>query len=300
MSKTLQSWLLLIILSIIWGSSFILIKKGLEVYSPLQVACLRIGIAGLSLLPIALMNLKKVSAKQFKYILAFGLCNAGLPAFLFAMAQTKINSSTSGILNSLTPLFTFLVGILFFKVLFTYQKLLGVIIGFVGALMLILYRDSEITGGTEQTHIIYFLMIVFATLLYGFSANIIKHHLQDVPGKVISSFAYLSYGVPLIGVLFFTGFTETVQQPQALESLGYIALLAVAGSAVAIIFFSKLIQMSNALFASFVTYLIPVVAILWGWFIGESVSVITFFALIIILVGVTIASPPKKAKSPGV
>ena len=287
-----EAWILLLILSLIWGSSFILMKKRLEAYPPAQMASLRIIIAGLCLVPVALKNIRYLNRRKLFYIFLFGLLNAGLPAFLFALSETVVSSSTAGILNSLTPIFTFLAGVLFFRTRFNWLGLAGVIIGFSGGCLLIFngnQHPGNLSLGSSQA--LYSSLILVATICYGFSGNIIKHYLQEVPGYIVSSFSYLIFGIPLlVWLLFFSDFTfRVVHNPEGIHSLLYITILAVLGSAMAIILVVRLIQVSNALFGSFVTYLIPIVSIMWGVLAGESITIITIISLLIILGGILVA-----------
>jgi drug/metabolite transporter (DMT)-like permease len=292
-----EAWVYLIILSLIWGSSFILMKKGLEAYPPMQMASLRICIAALCLLPVAVKHLKSISRKQLFYIALFGLTNAGLPAFLFAESETVVSSSTAGILNSLTPIFTFMVGVLLFRISFSWYGLLGILIGFSGACLLVFYGSNGSAGAPPgESQILYAGMIVIATVCYGFASNIIKKHLQNVPGYVVSAYSYLVFALPLaIWLLFFSSFTTIVSHhPQGIHSLLFIAILAILGSAFAIILLVRLIQVSSALFGSLVTYMIPVVSIMWGILDNEMINYITIISLVIILTGIIVAAQKKK------
>jgi drug/metabolite transporter (DMT)-like permease len=293
MSKRAEAWFLLILLSVIWGSSFILIKKGLAGYNPFQVASLRICMAALSLLPVALYHIRKLPMAKMKYIFLFGLCNAGLPAFLFSTAQMHVNSSTAGILNSLTPIFTMIMGALLFGVQLTGKKFAGVMIGFCGACMLVFFKNgfSAPTPITDS-NFFYTMLIVLATVLYGCSSNIMKNYLDDVSGQVISSFSYLIFAIPLSVYLFvFSDFTYTLtHSPNGLSSFGYISVLGIFGSAFAIVLFSRLLKISNALFGSFTTYLLPFVAILWGIAIDENIGIVPFISLGVILTGIFISN----------
>jgi drug/metabolite transporter (DMT)-like permease len=286
-----EAWLILFVLTLIWGSSFILIKKGLEGFSPMQVGSLRICFAGLVLLPVALYNLRKVSGKTVFYSFLFGLFNAGVPAFLFSIAQTKVNSSTAGILNALTPIFTLIVGVSFFRVPFNTFKLIGVAIGFLGASMLIFFRDGfERPLQLHDSQLGFTLLIVLATCMYGFSGNIMKRYLDNVSGPVIAAFAYGTFAIPSAVYLFFSDFTYRLSNhPLALPSLGFIAILGIVGSAIAIILFSRLLKQSNALFGSFVTYLLPFVAIVWGAAVSEKIGIVPFISLGVILTGIYIS-----------
>lgn len=290
MKAKIVSWSLLILLSLIWGSSFILMKKGLIAYSPLQLACIRIGIAGLVLLPFALKYIAKLNLRTAFFILLFGLCNAGIPAYLFALAETKVLSSTAGVLNALTPIFTLIVGILFFRVMFNKYRMLGVVIGFSGALLLIIFGNGFQEGfKINQEQLLYASLLIPATVMYGFSANIIKTYLNTVPGIVISVFSYLFFLPIVLTLLFSTNFVTVVNTPEGLNSLMYIAILATFGSALAILIFSKLIQTSNALFATYVTYMVPVVSLFWGALDGEKIGYFPIISLIIIICGILIS-----------
>jgi drug/metabolite transporter (DMT)-like permease len=292
-----EAWVLLIVLSLIWGSSFILMKKGLEAYPPMQMASLRICIAALCMLPVTIRHLRKVKGRDLFYIFLFGLTNSGVPAFLFAESETVVSSSTAGILNSLTPIFTFVVGLLFFGVAFNWYGLAGVIIGFAGAFLLVFFGESHAGTAAETTNTaLYAGLIVIATVLYGFAGNIIKKHLNTVPGHIVSGFAYLFFAIPLIiWLLFFSDFpSRLVHNPQGIHSLLYIMILAILGSAMAIVLVVRLIQASSALFGSFVTYLIPIVSIMWGLLAGETINFVTLFSLLLIMSGIIIAGLKKQ------
>jgi drug/metabolite transporter (DMT)-like permease len=274
-------------------------KKGLIAYPPAQMAALRICIAGLCLLPVAIRHLKKINRKQFFYIVLFGLTNAGLPAFLFSNAETVVSSSTAGILNSLTPIFTLLIGVIAFHQKFRWMRLVGVLTGFAGACILVFGANGNQAGPSAQNQALYAGMIVLATICYGFSSNIIKNHLQNVPGYIVSAFSYLAFAMPLsIWLLFFSDFPKRVAaHPSGISSLLYITILAVLGSAFAIILVVRLIQVSNALFGSFVTYLIPFVSIMWGILDHETVNSLSFISLILIFAGIIAAGYDKPARN---
>ena len=285
-----EAWLILALLTLVWGSSFILMKKGLEGFSPMQVGSLRICFAGLVLLPVVIQHFRKITKRAVYYSILFGLMNAGVPAFLFALAQTKVNSSTAGILNGLTPIFTLTVGVLFFQVPFNAFKLIGVVIGFIGASMLVFFKEGFTSAPQIQdSELGLTLLIVLATCMYGFAGNIMKRYLDNVPGPVIASIAYGSFAIPSAIYLLFSDFGSRLSQENGWESLGYLALLGIFGSAIAIILFSRLLKQSNALFGSFVTYLIPFVAILWGLAADEKIGLVPFISLGIILAGIYIS-----------
>lgn len=290
------NFILLGTLAIIWGSSFILMKRGLVVFAPSQVASMRILFSGMIMLPYVLFSLRKVSFGQLKYILIFGVLNAGVPPYLFATAQTILPSSTAGVLNALTPLFTLFTGVLFFSVSFNMRKLAGVILGLLGSFIIIFVHAGNNLFAFHNFHVMLFgFLIVFADLLYGMSNNINKTYLQQVPAMLISGFAYTCMAIPA-GIYLFTGtdFTDKLSSGlPAFHAMGYILILAVFGSALAMVLFSTLVQKSNALFASFITYLIPFVALSWGFLDGETIGLVQFLSLGIIFFGIYIASAKK-------
>jgi len=289
MSNKVKSIMFLILLSFIWGTSFILIKKGLLAYSPAQAGALRVAIAGIVFVPYVIKNFRKINFSVYKYILLFGLCEIGIPPYLYAFAQTQVSSSEAGILNSLVPLFTLLFGFFIFKVPTNFYKVTGVLIGLVGAILLIFFESGDFENVDFSKSL--GLMIVLATLLYGFASNIIKVYLQNESSIMITGVTFISVAIPSIIYLFSTDFfSVTFANPDALNSLGALTLLALMGSALAMVLFAKLVQISNALFASFVTYLIPFVAILWGIIDNEYISPMSIIALVMILGGIYLAN----------
>lgn len=254
----------LIVLSLIWGSSFILMKKGLEVFSYEQVAAYRLFIASIVLIPFVFSALKKIKRKHYVPILVAALFGSGIPAFLFTLAQTYLDSSFVGILNSLTPLFTFCIGIIIFNQKYHRINLLGIFIGLIGAIFLSLNNLNQSISIN-----IYVYLVVFASLLYAISANIIKRYLYDLDSTDITSIVFLIVG-PLSGVyIFSTDFIVLFDNNKAFESLAYITILAIICTALAGVMFYKLIKISSPTFATSVTYLIPIVALFWGLIDGE-------------------------------
>lgn len=280
------SWGLMILLGVIWGTSYILIKKGLMAFSAEQVASLRMTITAISLLPILLYQFKNIDWSKWKTLAIVGFAGSFFPAFLFATAQTKISSALTGILSSLTPLFTLFVGVLFFRVKNTFTKTIGVLVGLLGAIyLLIIDRGIEDIQGIQ-----YGILVVLACLFYAISNNVIKTYLQNTSSLIISAVSYSMVGVLSSSYLIYSGFFETMKtHPQAWESLGYLTILATMGTMVASILFFKLIKNTNALFASTLSYLIPIVAVGWGVLDGEIITVWHWLGMAIILSGVYIA-----------
>jgi len=281
---TLRSWFILFVLVLVWGSSFILMKRGLEHYSAGQLALLRISFACLFLLPFAIRSIKKVNQKKLWYIALVGIIGNGIPAFLFAKAQTGIDSSLAGILNSLTPLFTLMIGMLFFSFKAGWINILGVFIGLAGTVGLMSVSGNQ----TLEFNFSYGLFIIIATLMYAINLNIIKKYLNDTDAVTITSFAFLIIGVPfMLYLLFATDFiTVLTSNPGAIEGLGYIAILGVVGSGIAVILYNYLIKTGGVLFAASITYMIPVVAVLWGVADGEAFELVYLVWIALILMGV--------------
>lgn len=280
-NPSLKNWLILILLSIVWGSSFILIKKGLVSFSGIQVGALRITIAFLFFLPIAFRFLKKVPKEKLKFILAVGLIGSFFPAFLFPIAQKEINSSTAGILNSMVPLFTYIWGIAVFQQGKNSKRLLGIFIGMAGAIALILEPGSQL--GIKP----FALFILLATIMYGLSSNIAKHKLQDVKSLYITSLSFFFVGIPAIAILFSTDFLEVMKTDEfAWHSLGFVSILAIVGTALSLLLFWKLVQQTDAIFGSMTTYLIPVVAIMWGLLDREQLYLYQYLGFGFILLSV--------------
>ncbi len=283
--------ILLVALALIWGSSFILMKNGLKVYSSAQVATMRMFFSFLFLLPLTIRYAFKIPLKYYGMITLVGLLGNGIPAILFATAQTKLNSSTAGVLNTLTPIFTLVVAAVFFKQTFSLQRIAGVVLGLLGAIALIMLRSN----GSIEPNYTYGLYILLATICYAWSVNLIKEYLHKLPALGISSLALLVIG-PVYGYYLFyhTDFILRVQlETGSLDALFYVILLAMFGTALSLILFNKLVQISNIVYASSVTYLIPIVALFWGIVDGEQLNIIHFIGMSMILIGVYLANRKK-------
>ena len=284
--QTYIPWLILLGLVLTWGSSFILIKQGLESFSydSNVVGSLRIVITFLVLLPFALMKIRRIRKREWKILFVVGIISNGAPAYLFAYAQTGIDSNMAGILNSLTPLFTLLIGFTFFYLKTRWFNILGIFAGLAGAVGLIHYSGDG--GFIFNFH--YAVFILIATICYATAVNIIKTHLEDLDAVSITAFSFFIIGFPVTFYLFFfTDFLDLLAGSRAAwEGLGYISVLAIMGTAIALIFFNQLIKMTNALFAASVTYMIPVVAIAWGIIDGERLEWNYLIWIFLILGGV--------------
>lgn len=293
--NTLKSWLLLILLALIWGSSFILIKRGLSVFSPGEVGAYRIVSAALVLLPLSLFRIKRLSKRQIRDLVVAGFVGSFFPAFLFAKAQTELSSSLTGVLNALTPLFVVLIGALFFRARITKRNSLGLLIAFVGVLVLISIRQSGGLGSFEEING-YVFYVLLATLFYGINLNIIKYWLVALkPVEITAISLLLVLPVALIYLFAGTSFSfKLVHHEGAWEALGYLTVLGVMGTALALIIFNGLVKMVTPVFASSVTYLVPIIAVIWGVLDGEILEDAHYLGMFAIIVGVWIGNSKNK------
>jgi drug/metabolite transporter (DMT)-like permease len=281
-----NKWLLLIVLSLIWGSSFILIKRGLVGLNAFQVGSLRILFTATFLLLIGFQSLAKIPSFQWKYIAMTAFFGTFLPVYLFAYAQTQIHSSVSAILNSLTPMNTLILGVLAFGLSFKRAQIIGVLIGFAGSILLV-YNGAINHPGQNY---FYAIFIIIASLCYATNVNLIKKYLSDLSPMSISVGNFAIMTIPAIIVLSFSGFFDVVHLEKTQHAMIYIAILGIVGTGIANLIFFRLIQISSPVFATSVTYLIPVVAFCWGLLDHETLTPVQFLGAFIILVGVYLAS----------
>lgn len=295
MNATNKKWSYLILLALIWGSSFILIKKGLNGLNPIQLGALRVVITSLVLFTFGFKRLKPITKIQWRWIAISGLLGSFIPVFLFAIAQTEIDSAITSILNSLVPLNTVLIGLAVFKITSTRRQILGVVIGFVGTALLIL-KGAELNPSQNYY---YAGFVLISGVMYATNVNIIKKHLQGVNAISLTLGNYVITFIPAVIILLFSNFfsTTTFENPQFMSSLGYVVILSVFGTALAKILFNTLVQMVTPVFASSVTYLMPIVALMWGVLDGEGFSILQGFATIIILIGIYLANKKKVQKT---
>lgn len=279
---------LLILLSLIWGTSFILMKRGLTVFSPGEVGSVRVVAASILLLPFAIIRLKELRGRQYAQLLASGLMGIFFPAFLFATAQTRLESSVTGIMNSLTPILTLLTGVFLFGQPFRSRSLLGIIIGLGGTVILIFSKS----GGTIGNINAYALFVIIACVLYAINLNFIKYKITELKALTITSVSILLISpLALIYLLGFTDFSVKVShRPGALEALGYLIILGIMSTSVATILFNHLVKVSTPIFTSSVTYIIPIVAVMWGLLDGEKLVTGHFIGMIAVIGGVYLAN----------
>lgn len=279
-------WAYLVVLSLIWGSSFILIKRGLVGLTAVQVGSFRIIFAALFLLIIGFKSLKKISRRQWKFVAITSFFGTFTPAYLFAIAETQVDSSIVAILNSLTPLNTLVLGILIFGIQFQKRQVLGVFVGLVGCLLLVLSGASAHPGQNYY----YVLLVVIATLCYAINVNLIKKYLSDLNSLSITTGNFAVLLLPAIIILSTTDISQRINLEATQHSILFVMILGVLGTGIANVLFFKLIQMSSPVFATSVTYLIPIVAFFWGLLDNEMLTPIQFFGAFIILIGVYLSA----------
>lgn len=278
-----NKWSILILLSITWGSSFMLIKKSLEVFSPYQVGAIRVIVSGIIFMWIGFPALKKMDRKTLSWLIVAGALGNFVPMFLFPMAQTKVSSSLAGILDSLVPVFVLIIGFIFFTIRSKTIQWMGTVVGFIGAASLMYFSDTA-AGGSDMG---YAMLVVLATACYAGAALIINKKLSHVPSLQLSSGIFTVWMFPSVIILLFSGiFREFNTITTHWSGVGYLAVLSVIGTALAMLLYFRLIQITSAVFASMVTYLIPVVAVFWGLLAGESFSVWYALGGVLILAGI--------------
>ncbi len=293
------AWMLLVMLSLIWGSSFLLIKLGTLTYTPLQVAAIRLTCAGLVLSPFLFRYLRQLTRKEFFLLVIIGITGNGLPAFLFPLAEKFVPTAVAGVLNAITPLFTIIIAFLFFQTRFPTIKVIGLLVGVVGTIVLMFSGGGQNEQGEAvslATYIEYSLYAVLATVGYAISLNLTKTYFQEKPSLMITTVALVFLAIPSV-IYLFTGsdFLDILlNDPKGWEAFGYIAALGAVGTAFAVVVFYRMLQMSNLIFATSVTYLIPVVAVLWGvFFLHESLNWQHFLGFVVILGGVYLVNRKK-------
>ncbi len=299
--KSILSWLLLVFLALVWGSSFILMLRGMEtedhipIYSDVQVGALRMTIAGLVMFPFGIVLLRKIkSLRLFFALLIVGTCGNFLPAFLFTYAETGVSSGMAGMLNSFTSFFTIIIGYTVFKQAVSKRQVFGLLIAFVGICLLV--GSSVFDGTISWPHI---GAVVLATILYATSLNTIKYECQSLKSLEITALAFTIVGLPALIVAYFSGaFVVMTKNVNGYSGLGYIAILSVVGTCIAVVLFNRIIALRSAVFASSVTYLIPIVAVIIGCFYNhESILWQQVLGMAVIIGGVALANYSVKKNS---
>ncbi|NJB86238.1 drug/metabolite transporter (DMT)-like permease [Lewinella marina] len=283
---TVVDFLTLLGLSLIWGTSYILIKYGLTVFSAQQIAVLRLGLSALALSPFALTHLRRIRLRQLPPLLLVGLTGTAIPSFLFPIAQTHLSSSLTGMLSSLTPLCTFLVAWLVFRNRPVKEQVIGLVVGLLGAVLLAYVTPGE---GTQRSQLAYAGLVLGACFCYGTSANLVAHYFRQLPSLTITVTSFFLVGLPALIYAFTLGGVVPTLAAAGTEgwwALGYVTILAVGSTVLASFVFFRLVQRSGAVFASTVSYLIPVVALLWGLVDNERFALLQLPAIGLVLMGV--------------
>ncbi|KMQ64029.1 multidrug DMT transporter permease [Chryseobacterium sp. BLS98] len=283
MNANKEKWILLIVLTLIWGSSFILIKKSLEHFSPYQVGALRVLIAGIILMPVAISKYKLFPKKHLKWLILAAFTGNFIPMFLFPIAETEVSSSIAGIINSMMPIFVIIVGALVWKFETTKKQIVGTLISFAGVCLLAFGGDGE--GGKFK--LIPILLLLLATLCYAMSTTTVKSKLMEVSSTILSAFVFsFVLFFPSLIALAFTGFFSTFSfNEDNMLGLMFVSLLSIFGTGLAMTLNYRLLKVSTPLFASTVTLLMPIVAIIWGFLDGEKLSLLQFVGAGVIIGG---------------
>jgi drug/metabolite transporter (DMT)-like permease len=278
-------WIFLFLLAGLWGTSFILMKRGMDAFSPVQVAGLRIFVAFIFMIPVFIYNgIRETTLKDIPWIIFIGLIGNTIPPFLFCFAQLGISSAEAGIFNTLTPLFTLIIGVLYFEFKTDKIKNLGIGLGLIGALLLIIVRAD---GKLNFSFSIYPLFVIAAAVLYGVGANNFKNRLSHIHPITMSALLYLTTGYIGAIVLINTDFIQVLQtHPKGFVSMYYVIFLGIFCTAFAMVIFNYLLRRTSVVFASTVTYLMPIVSVFWGIMDGEIITAIHLFGLGIILAGI--------------
>ena len=292
MPKSYKKWIFIALLSLIWGSSFILIKKSLLGFEPLHLGGLRIVFAASLLVVIGFKSLRRIGRKDWKWVIAAGFLSSFFPPFFFALAQTEIDSGVTSIFNSLAPLLTAVVGMLFFGVVIAKKQLLGVGVGLFGTGVFI-YTGAEFNPDQNYWYAIF---IMLSTLGYAFNINIIKKHLAHLSSLSVTTGSFAAVLPPTLVVLYVAGIQSVSWTTTAMYwPVVWLLVLAFFGTALASLLFNKLISISSPVFAASVTYTIPLVAIFWGIWDGEHISLYQLLGGAIVLCGVYLVNKKKKA-----
>lgn len=276
------AWGLLVLLALVWGSSFILIKKSLLTYSIPEVAAGRVFFAFLFFIPVLIRSWKTIPKPLMGFFFMSGMLGYLIPAFFFAMAQSKISSALAGTLNAVSPMFTMIIGVLFFAKTTNRMQLLGLAIALAGALMLVFTQ-----GGVAMPVINYYaLYIVLATVCYGTNINLVSRYYSELPAVVSTAWIFAGVGPIAFGILLFSHFFEKIVDPANLLPSSYLLGLGVLASGLMSVIFNRVIQLTSAVFAASVTYLMPIVALSWGMLDGEFIGLQQWVGTAVILLGV--------------
>ena len=265
-SRDLKGWAVFIFLAFVWGGSFVLIKKGLIHFSAIEVASLRISISAMAFAPVFIFSKVRFPKGRVLLITLVVFLGNGITAFLFALAETRLGSAVTGVLNSLTPIFALVTGVLFFGLKFKNHHLLGIVLGCIGITVLMLGEDDWRISS-------YVFYVVLATFCYGLSANMVKRYCQDIHPIAITAIGFFSLGCFGLVILGMTGgYAKMIESRVWVESMIPLMVLALFCTVIANILFIWLLQRTTAVFGSSIAYAIPCMALVWGGLDGEVIS----------------------------
>ena len=290
----LNKWFYLIALSLIWGSSFILIKKALLGLEASQLGSLRIIFSSIFIFLIAWRNIFTIKKIEWKWITISAFLGSFFPAFLFAFAEKEIDSSVASIINSIVPLNTLILGMIIFKIESTKRQIIGVLVGFFGTYLLI---SSGLKLNPDQNYN-YAGLVILCSFLYALNVNIIKKYLQHLSALTITVGHFTAIIFPAALVFLFSDFEfSSLEKDEVKTSIFYVFILALFGTALAKIIFNKLIKISSPVFAASVTYSMLIVSIFWGIVDGEKFSIYQLIATLIIVFGVILTNKKSNIKN---
>lgn len=283
------------VIALTWGSSFILIKKSLVVFTPYEIGAVRVGVAGLLMSAAGIPALLKMPKRTLFWVVVAGFFGNFFPLYLFPMAQTQVSSSLAGMPDSLVPVFVLAFGFLFFGERSRLSQIAGAVIGLLGAGSLIYFSES----GGQGSQIGYALLIVLAAMSYGINALLIKEKVSGLSSIKLTAAVFTVWMIPSFVILYFTGFVQRFEAtPEAVEALGYLGFLTVFGTAIAMLLYYKLIQNTTPVFASTVSYLLPIIAVLWGVADGEQFTIWYVVSGLMILAGIYLIQDEKPDNRP--
>ena len=257
----------------------------MELLNPFEVATLRILSAGIVLTPFAYRAIKQIPQKKLAVVVVSGLIGSFFPAFLFCIAETKLESSLTGMLNSLTPICAVIIGSIFFDLKVSIRKVIGILIGLIGLFFMV-----SPNGAFHFANPQYILLVIFATILYAINVNMVSRKLHGIGSINIASVAFVILILPCLIILYYNGFfARSMTEMKFIRSTTAACILGMGGTAFASILFYILVKRAGALFSSMVTYGIPFIAVGWGLIYGEQVTFLQLGCLGILLGGVYLA-----------
>mgnify|MGYP002378695097 CR=1 FL=1 len=287
------AWVLLISLSCIWGSSYILMKKALYFFQPQEIAYFRVFLAAIFLLPYSLPQLTKLTMQQYKMLALVGIVGTLLPLLCFAKAQLHINSGIHGVLNSLTPVFVLVAGLVFFKKKIFKNEILGVALGIIGTTLLMIIESRSFKGSFNY----YILLSLLASCLYGNTTNFIKYYLSNLDSTTIVSVSLLIIGI--IGGIYLLIHPEIFiklknASGEVYKAFIYILIAGIVNLGIANIILTQLVKITSPVFTSTEALLAPIVSLTWGIIDGEKLVWEHYVGAAVILIGVYFINQPNK------